>query len=103
MISYVYVVVRRDLENEHQLVQATHATLESGYDFIRPEITTHMVVLHAEDKEHLEEVAMYLQEENIEYRMFCEGWGNIGNTALATKPIQKVKKGVLRNLPLLKW
>jgi len=103
MIPYVYVVVRRDLEKEHQLVQATHAALESGYDFIRPEITTHMVVLHVEDKEHLEEVAMYLQDEGIEYRMFCEGWGDIGNTALATKPILKRKEGTLRSLPHLKW
>ena len=103
MIPYVYIVVRNDLEKEHQLVQATHAALEAGYDFERPDITTHMVVLHAQNEEHLEEIAMYLQEEKVEYRMFHEGWGNIGHTALATKPIQKVKKGLLRILPLLKF
>ena len=102
MIPYVYIVVRNDLKLEHQLVQACHAALESGFDFNRPDITAHLVVLHAEDRGHLEEIAMYLQEEEVEYRMFHESWGDIGNTALATKPIPKVKKGVLRILPLLK-
>jgi hypothetical protein len=101
MIPYVYIVVRTDIKREYQLVQACHSALEAGYSFSKPETTTHLVVLAVDNKWDLEAVAYMLDTQNIEYRQFIESWGEMGLTALATKPIVKQTDGILQSLPLL--
>ena len=102
MIPYVYIVVRNDIKKEYQLVQACHSVLEAGLTFKRPdEGVIHLVVLAVDSETELLEVASQLEKQNLDHEKFYESWGNMGYTALATKPIKKQAEGVLRILPLL--
>jgi hypothetical protein len=103
MISYVYIIVRKDIKKEYQLVQACHAALEAGFAFSAKEgVIHHLVVLEVANEWELDEVSICLNEENIKFKKFYESWRNIGNTALATEPIVKQSEGILRSLPLYK-
>ena len=102
MIPYVYIVVRRDIKKEYQLVQACHSVLEAGLTFKRPdEGVIHLVVLEVETRWDLEGVAYKLENEDVKFEMFHESFGDMGFTSLATEPISKQTEGVLRSLPLL--
>ena len=104
MKPYVYIVVRTDIKKEYQLVQACHSVLEAGLTYERPsEEVIHLVVLAVEDKWDLEGVAYKLENEGIRFQEFHESWGDMGFTSLATEPISKQEKGVLRILPLLEY
>ena len=103
MIPYVYIVIRTDIKKEYQLVQGCHAALEAGFTFDRPDDITHLVVLQVASKQELSEVSLQLYNESIPYEEFTESWGNMGVTALATKPIIKCQGGVLSKLPLFTY
>jgi len=103
MTPYMYIVVRTDLRKEFQLVQACHAAIESAFTFDRPDDIIHLVVLQVANKQELAEVALQLYNEGKPYEEFFESWGNLQNTALATKPITKQKEGVLSKLSLLTY
>lgn len=103
MNTHVYIVVRKDIKKEFQLVQACHAALEAGFAFESNEgVIYHLVVLEVDNEWELDEVSECLTNENIKFKKFYESWGKIGNTALATEPIVKQSKGILRSLPLYK-
>ena len=101
MNPYVYIVVRTDIRREYQLVQACHSALEAGYEFSKPELTTHLVVLSANDEKELIEISGLLASQGVRHKGFTESWGNMGLTSIATEPIEKQTEGVLRNLSLL--
>ena len=103
MTPYMYIVVRTDVKKEFQLVQACHAAIEAAFTFDRPDDIVHLVVLQVANKQELDEVSLQLYNENIPYEEFYESWGNLQNTALATKPITKQKEGVLSKLTLLTY
>ena len=103
MTPYMYIVVRTDIKKEFQLVQACHAAVEAGFTFDRPDDIVHLVVLQVANKDELEEVSLQLYNEGILYEEFHESWGNLGVTALATKPITKQKESVLCKLSLLTY
>jgi len=101
MSTHVYIIVRKDIKKEFQLVQACHAALEAGFAFSVSE-KQHLVVLEVANEWELDEVSECLNNENIKFKKFYESWGKIGNTALATEPIEKQSEGILRSLPLYK-
>ena len=103
MIPYMYIVVRTDIKKEFQLVQSCHAVLEAGFTFDRPDDIVHLVVLQVANEVELKEVSLQLYNEGTPYEEFFESWGNLGITALATKPITKQKEGVLSKLSLLTY
>lgn len=103
MKPYVYIVVRKDIKKEYLAPQLCHAALEAGYTFDRPDITTHLVLLEVCNKMELDMVALALEEENIKFESFYEGFGKMGHTALATEPMGKPTEGVLRGIPLFKY
>jgi len=103
MTPYMYIVVRTDIKKEFQLVQACHAAVEAGFTFDRPDDIVHLVVLQVASKQELSEVSLQLYNESIPYEEFTESWGNMGVTALATKPITKRQEGILRKLSLLTY
>ena len=103
MTPYMYIVVRTDIKKEFQLVQSCHAAIEAAFTFDRPDDIVHLVVLQVANKQELSEVSLQLYNEGTPYEEFRESWGNLGVTALATKPITKQKEGVLSKLSLLTY
>jgi len=101
MTPYTYIVIRTDIKKEFQLVQGCHAALEAGFMFDRPDDIVHLVVLQVANEKELKEVSLQLYNEGTPYVDFFESWGNLGITALATKPITKQKEGILSKLSLL--
>ena len=104
MVPYVYIVVRKDIRPEYLAPQLCHAALEAGYEFTK-EIkaqteTVHLVLLEVDNKIELEMVSLGLKEEKIDFVEFYEGFGRMGLTSLATKPIEKNSVITLQNLRL---
>jgi hypothetical protein len=85
--AYVYVLVRADLSLEQQLVQASHAALEAGFEFERPASTANLVLLSVENRGELELAAERLNARGIEHHLFYEPDFGIGHSALATRPL----------------
>ena len=82
------MIVRRDIPLADQIVQASHAALEAGFRFERPDETSHIVLLSADDEQSLMLERDRLEAVGINCVLFHEpdepinGW-----TALATRPI----------------
>ena len=53
MTPYTYVLIRKDISPEQQIVQAGHAALEAGFRFQKPEQTSFLIVLEVSDEEKL--------------------------------------------------
>ena len=86
MIPYVYVIVRKDIPMEQQVVQVAHATLECGFKFNRPDKVCHIVVLEVANSDELMKASEQLLFKDINYTMFYEPDYDIGYSALATEP-----------------
>lgn len=97
---YCYILVRRDLPQAVQVVQAAHAAQEIGYECNRPETPTHFVVLGVSGIKELEFYAKLLEDKTIQYHMFFEPDYDMGHTALCTYP-KKGKLDCLSHLILL--
>lgn len=92
---YIFVIVRKDLPVEVQMVQVGHACYEAAHDFTRPEKEVWMVLLHAQNEEHLGRASDLLYEAlGIRNYIFNEpDLGNAGEyTALCTEPISSDRK-----------
>jgi len=98
--KYMYIVVRTDIPKVHQLVQTCHSAIDAG-NAAQDVTGVHLVVLSVPDKDALESVAYHLENEQIEYKMFSEGYNNIGYTSLTTLPIPKLEHSILCVLDLL--
>ena len=53
MTPYTYVIIRKDLSPEQQIVQACHASLEAGFRFPLPEETSYLIVLEVPNEKAL--------------------------------------------------
>lgn len=53
MTPYTYILVRKDISPEQQIVQAGHAALEAGFRFQKPDETSFLVVLQVPDQKAL--------------------------------------------------
>lgn len=50
---YTYVIIRKDISPEQQIVQACHAALEAGFRFKKPDETSFLIVLEVPDQKAL--------------------------------------------------
>jgi hypothetical protein len=57
MNPYTYILIRKDISPEQQLVQAAHAALEAGFRFKQPEKTSFLIALEIENEQELLEAA----------------------------------------------
>ena len=103
MKPYVYIVIRKDIKSCNYAPQIAHAALESGYQAEEPDETTHIVVLQVPDKDELEMTAIGLIEAAIPFEEFHEGFANMGLTALATLPTEKLEIEWLKKLELFSY
>ena len=83
---YVYVVVRKDMSPEMQMVQSCHATLEVGFKSESYKVVTNLVLFEIDNEKDLIDCSVKLQLEELDYEMFFEPDNQLGYTALATLP-----------------
>ena len=83
---YTYVFVREDLSYAQQIVQASHATLEAGFLFQKPEDISSIILFPSYKEKGLFDVSKHLRSNGIEHVMFYEP--DIEQyTAIATMPL----------------
>ncbi len=93
IIAYVYVLVRRDLRSEQQIVQCAHAALESAYLWPKSSWSsndadeTFLVLLGVDNVEDLEAAHERLTRKGVRSYLFYEPDHALGHTALASEPI----------------
>lgn len=98
---YTYVVVREDLTRAQALVQVAHAAYEAARRFDLDGLATHLVAVTVKDQEGLLDFSERLKETGINHHVFFEPDDNMGESALATRPIQSNKeRGLFKKLPL---
>lgn len=88
MHYYTYILVREDLNKGQQITQAGHAAYEAGKNLDPDKMATHMVVLSIKNQEELLIASQMLESHGVEHCLFFEPDHNIGESALATRPIQ---------------
>jgi len=103
MKPYVYIVIRKDIKPCNYAPQIAHAALEAGYQAEEPDDTTHIVVLQVDNKDALELVAIGLLGEQVPFEEFHEGFANMGLTALATLPTEKLDIDWFKTLALFNY
>jgi len=99
MTPYVYVAIRSDLTTAQQLVQAAHATQESGAQFGCPE-HCHMVVCEVNGVEGLKKFCEVCGNAGIQYSLFYEPDYDLGYTAACTEPITGQARSHFRRFQL---
>ncbi|MBC8740394.1 hypothetical protein F6X40_27435 [Paraburkholderia sp. UCT31] len=98
---YVYVLVRKDIPLQQQLVQSNHAAWEAGLVFPSPETTASLIVLEVPNRNELEAAAARLSRYGIDHVMFNEPDWEMGHSAIATCPLaSKKERHLMRKYPL---
>lgn len=98
---YVYILIRTDLSLAQQLVQSNHASLQAGFEFDKPNVTSNLVVLSVPDKPALLAAAAHLSLNGIEHHLFYEPDFEMGHSSLATQPLYRKKdRYCLKKYPL---
>ncbi len=85
---YVYILIRKDLSFEQQVVQSAHAAIEAAHHLIPPELEhPHLCLCGVKGEIQLQAAADRLDQAGIKYRAFIEP--DIGDqwTALATESV----------------
>lgn len=101
MKPYIYVLVRSDIPQEQQMVQACHAAAEAGFAFDAPAVTASLIVVTVPSREALLEAQERLVRYGIRSEMFFEPSWEMGYSALATEPIlERKKRFALSTYPL---
>ena len=95
-------MVRTDLTLRQQIVQSVHAALEAAWAFPRPPggPEVWLVVCALANEAELDAAARYLIERQIGFRVFYEPDGGLGNTAIATEPIEPKYRSLMRRFRL---
>jgi hypothetical protein len=88
---YTYIFIRKDLSLAQQLVQASHAALEAGFEFEKPHKTSSIIMIGAENKDELYNIRDRLERHGIRHHMFFEPDFEMGHSAIATEPIKDLK------------
>ncbi len=99
----MYVLVRTDIDPVQQLVQASHAAAEAGRTFYdeRHGIAS-LIVLAVPDREALLAAHHRLRAQGLGCELFFEPNFGIGESALATEPLDARTRRRLRGWPLFK-
>ena len=100
-IPYTYCFIRKDLPFTQQIIQAAHATQEITKKFEHPEQTCHFILLEANDRSHLSDIKLKLQDKGIEHEYFFEPDIN-EFTSIATKPIYGKERNFFRKFKFYK-
>ena len=99
--QYSYVFVDPNLSASQRIVQTNHATIELGYELAKQNISVkelHLVLCTLNSSDDLELVLEAHKIANIKFQE-----PDLGNqiTAIATWPIARSQKGVLKKFPIL--
>lgn len=97
---YTYTFIRRDLPIQDQLVQACHSALEAGSEFKEPGQIPSLILLDANDLNHLSDISDFLDKNQIKYHKFFEPDDNMGYTSITTEPLCAIRKKKLSNFKL---
>ncbi len=101
--KYIYILVRRDLSPIQQLVQATHAGIESARQFLPIDHEhPHLVVCGVKGEEQLKNTVNKLKSQGIRFAEFIEPDRNNELTAAATAPIFGEDRRYFKNFNCLK-
>ena len=84
---YTYILLRKDISPEQQIVQAAHAALEAGFIYKKPDNTSYLIVLEVADEKELLAASQMLEQRGIEHTKFFEPDNGIGYSALCTRPL----------------
>jgi hypothetical protein len=84
---YTYIFIRKDLSLAQQLVQSSHAALEAGFTFNKPQQTSSIIMIGAKDQNELYQIGERLSKHGIKHHMFFEPDFDMGHSAIATEPI----------------
>jgi hypothetical protein len=102
--EYVYVFVRQDLSNEQQLVQAAHATLVLGNKLKNKNVSElYFTVIGVPQLIDFRRVMDDLNAHGTKFESFYEPDQGNTLTAIATHPIPKEERGILRDYKLLRF
>ena len=104
-INYVYIFVRTNISLAQQIVQAAHVACTAGEEFGGSD--SHMVILGVAALTDLETVMNELCRSQIQFVKFTEPDNDMGDSAVATKPIpdkdrRQIKK-IIDGLGLKLW
>jgi hypothetical protein len=100
---YVYILVRKDMPLEDQVVQSNHASLEAGFSFGKPADHPHIVLLEVDDQDELLSWANFLKYNSIDFRMFFEPDDQLEYTALTTEPLYGKSREHFKSLNCWKY
>lgn len=101
--DYCYIFVRQDLSPEQQLVQAAHVTLVLGNKLKRDVNELYFTVIGIPQLIDFTKVMSDLNVHGTKYETFYEPDQGGTLTAIATHPIPKDQRGILRDYKLLKF
>lgn len=97
----LYVLVRKDIALEQQIVQATHAGVEAGRSFYLPQHGIASVILLAvPDMQALHAAQALLHAKGVKTELFHEPDFGMGDSALATEPLLEEQRKLLSSWPL---
>lgn len=100
--SYMYVIIRNDLNNAQKAVQGMHAAIESTREFIKPDhIHPSLVLCIVKNESKLKKVIQELHDNKIKIKTFREPDLNDSITAIATEPLVGAKRNLLSRFQLL--
>ena len=106
--KYIYVLVRKDLPLEDQIVQVGHACFESGMHFGKE--GTHLILFQIETQKELKNWSETLKEHSINFTMFFEPDSifdndieSMGYTAICTEPLSGKRRQLFKNCLLWKF
>jgi hypothetical protein len=100
---YVYVLVRLDIPLHQQLIQASHAAFEAGLRWHSPDDeVASLIVLGVRDKAALLRAARKLTAKGVDHHVFFEPDFDMGESALATRPLVAEARRPLAGYPLWK-
>lgn len=107
---FMYIFIREDLPKIHKVIQAAHVTYMAGTDaFLGRDFENasfkndvHFCIFGVKDKDELYTVAWKLQENNLEFVMFYEKDFDIGDSAIAVKPIVGSSRSSFNEYKLLR-
>lgn len=95
----MYIFVRTDLSKPQQVVQASHAAIESTKKMPYKNRHPNVVVLAVKNESKLMRAIKYVASNNIDYRIFVEENGEA--TAFATEVVSQDQKGIFKKYQLV--
>lgn len=103
MKPYIYVLIRKDISLEQQLVQVGHAAREAAlaYPAAPDEPIASVIVCEVPDREALLSASTRLTDYGIEHSVFFEPDFGMGESALATRSVLlKKERYIFKKYPL---